>query len=499
MFFERLATTVSRPYARERADVPDAPSGSAVTHSFDPENPSSTLCCALDLGPWFGGKAEQVPRLVEAVGVCIMCIAVAVVSTRASSAAAPSLKSELTGLIADHPRIRAERSNLEATRQQVDQAFASYAPQLDVTGNVGPTNIQTELRAEAGVEPFTEVQEVVRMTLSQKVFDGFETPARVRIARLNTEVAEQTLEGRMQEVLVAGITAYLDILRQRQLVDLARISEDSIRTQARLEDERVQRGAGITVDVLQAKARMQIARERRVAFEGALQDAVSRYIQVFNHAPDLERLSDPTPPEHLLPPSVDAAVDAARHDNPAVTSSQATVEVAAERRRLAKSDYYPRLDVVTAADYENNFDLQPGSRRDFSVLLQATWNIFNGFATSAGVKQAAYDYRASQDNHEYVTRSVVEATRLAWQQLRTARERQTLLVNAVAIAEEVFEARRDLRESGKETVINVLIAEDEVNNARINLTVARYDAMTSIYQVLQAMGRLTPGALDLRN
>lgn len=439
------------------------------------------------------------PRFTEAVGVCILCIAFAVICTGASFAAAPSLKSELTGLIADHPRIRAERANLEATRQQVDQAYAGYAPQLDVTGNIGPTNIQTDTRVQSGQEPFSEVQEVVRMTLSQNVFDGFETPARVRIARLNTEVAERTLEGRTQEVLIAGIGAYLDLLRQRRLVELARISEDSIRTQARLEVERVERGAGITVDVLQAKARMQIARERRVAFEGALQDAISRYIQVFNHAPDLEDLSNPTPPEHLLPPSIEAAVDAARHDNPAVTSSLTTVEVAAERRRLAKADFYPKLDVVTAADYENNFDLQPGSRRDFSVLLQATWNIFNGFATSAGVKQAAYDYRASQDNHEYVTRSVVEATRLAWQQLRTARERQALLVNAVTIAEEVFEARRDLRELGKETVINVLIAEDEVNNARINLTVARYDAMTAVYQVLQAMGRLTPDALDLRN
>lgn len=439
------------------------------------------------------------PRLMEAVSVCIMGGAFAVFCSGASLAASPSFKSELAGLIADHPRIRAERASLEATRQQVDQAFAGYAPQLDVTGNIGPTNIQTETREELGLEPFTEVQKVVRMTLSQNVFDGFETPARVRMARLNTEVAEQTLEGRIQEVLIAGIGAYLDILRQRRLVELARISEDSIRTQARLEDERVERGAGITVDVLQARARMQIAEERRVAFEGALQDAISRYIQVFNHAPHLEGLSNPTPPEHLLPPNIEAAVDAARHDNPAVTSSLATVEVAAERRRLAKADFYPKLDVVTAADYESNYDLQPGSRRDFSVLLQATWNIFNGFATTAGVKQAAYDYRASQDNHEWVTRSVVEATRLAWQQLRTARERQALLVKAVAIAEDVFEARRDLRESGKETVINVLIAEDEVNNARINLTVAQYDAMTAVYQVLQAMGRLTPSALDLRN
>ncbi|MCW5699485.1 MAG: TolC family outer membrane protein [Rhodospirillales bacterium] len=433
----------------------------------------------------------SINKTVCVVAVLVSCFCI-------QHAKAQSLKAELVSLTANHPQIRAQRSALESAREKVDKAYSGYLPKLDVSGNVGPTDIQTDARDQAGLGAFNEVQKVARLTLSQNVFDGFETPARVRIARLNASVAEHTLEGTTQEVLIAGISAYVDILRQQRLVELARISENSIKTQAKLEDERVVRGGGITVDVLQAKSRLQIAKERRVAFEGALQDAISRYIQVFNHAPDLKQISDPTPPEHLLPQNLEDAVSTASHENPAVISSQATVEVAAERRRLARADYYPSFEVVGAANYEKDYDLQLGARRDFSVLLQATWNIFNGFATSSGVKQAAYDYRASQDNHEYVSRGVVEATRLAWQQLRTARDREELLSNAVVIAEEVFEARRGLREAGKETVINVLIAEDEVNNARINLTIARYDAITAIYQVLQAMGKLNVDTLKLR-
>src|SRR5512132_3231245 len=118
-------------------------------------------------------------------------------------------------------------------------------------------------------------------------------------------------------------------------------------------------------------------------------------------------------------------------------------------------------------------------------------------ATSAGLRQAALEYQAARRNHDIVERQVEEATRLAWNELTTARRRVELLDNAVAIASEVFEARQKLREAGRETVINVLDAENEVYNARINLTQASGDVQLAIYRLLQGMGRLGPAELGL--
>ena len=87
--------------------------------------------------------------------------------------------------------------------------------------------------------------------------------------------------------------------------------------------------------------------------------------------------------------------------------------------------------------------------------------------------------------------------KLSWQSLLTARNRLDLLENAVNIATEVFISRKKLREAGKETVINVLDAENEVSNAQINYTAASYDERLSIYQLLLSMGRLNPALLNL--
>jgi adhesin transport system outer membrane protein len=268
--------------------------------------------------------------------------------------------------------------------------------------------------------------------------------------------------------------------------------------QLNLEDERVQRGSGIAVDVLQAKSRLQLAKERRVGFEGGLADATSRYVEVFNHPPELSKMADPQPPTELLPRDLERAIEIARETNPAIDSSLATVAVAEERKRLVRSEYYPTLDLVASANRENDNDLVRGTRTDYSVMLSSSWNLFNGFSTSAGLRQAAFDYQASKRNNEGIERKVEEATRLAWNEWTTARQRADLLENAVAIASEVFEARQKLREAGRETVINVLDAENEVYNARINLTQAKGDVQLAIYRTLQGMGRLGPADLGLK-
>jgi len=435
-------------------------------------------------------------RTAAAIAAAVSCSAIIMLAA-IDGAQAQSLETELAGLLRDHPEIQARQKTVEGARQGVRVAYSGYLPKFDIFGETGPQYIESPVLRSEGGGTWTSLADKAGAQMTQNVFDGFSTPAQVKSARLNVEVADFTLAATTQNVLFEGITAYIEVLRQDQLARLARESERTIMRQLNLEDERVQRGAGIAVDVLQAKSRLQVAKERRVGFEGGLADATARYIQVFDHPPDLAAMREPKVPGQLLPTDMPAAVETARTENPAVDASLATVAVADERKRLARSDYYPQVDVVARANRENDSDLVRGTRTDLSVVLAATWNLFNGFATTASVQQAAAEYKAARQNHHIVARKVEEATRLAWQEWTTAQQRVELLQNAVAIASEVFEARQKLREAGRETVINVLDSENEVYNARISLVVADGNARLAQYRVLQGMGRLGPAELGL--
>ena len=410
---------------------------------------------------------------------------------------ARSLEGDLTFLLNDNPQIKAQVKRVEAAHADIKRNAAEYYPRLSASANAGPEFIDSPGERSSNGKQSAKFRQHASLTLTQNLFNGFATSSRVKTARLNKSLAKLTLEGTRQSKILEGVTQYIDVLRQRRLVGLSRNNEETIKRQLRLEDERVRRGSGIAVDVLQAKSRLQIAKERRVTFEGALENAVSRYIQVFNRAPNIDKMTDPSPLVDILPSELDRALDIALLENPAINNANTSIEVARTQRSQVKAEFFPTVDMVGEWSYEHDFGAVADTRRDYSVVLQANWDLFSGFSTNHSLTQANFNYRASQDDHDQVARQIIQQSRLSWQALLTSRERAELFANAVNIASEVAAARKLLREAGKETVINVLDANNEVINAQINFVTATYDELLAIYQMMLAMGRLNIAYLNL--
>jgi adhesin transport system outer membrane protein len=417
---------------------------------------------------------------------------VAATALGGTSVQAQSVEDEVVYLLRNHPQLKGLRNQVEASEEGINRAFAGYLPTVEVTGDYGYESTDSPARRAAAseAEALRTARSKGTLTVTQNLFDGWRTSSEFNTSKLTKMASEITLDNTTQNIVFEGVTAYVDVLRNRRLVELAGQNEDTIKIQLNLENERVQRGSGIALDVLQSKARLQIARERRVAFEGELANAVTRYMQVFGHAPAVETMTVPEVAASLMPLSVDDAVAAALVEHPEAENSANLIDLAQQRRRTAKSDYFPRIDLVGKINYEDNVDGVESVRRDHSVVVRGTWELFSGFATRASVAESAYQYAASVDNRNFVSQKIVEDVHLSWENLQTAQRRLQLLTNAVNIAIEVHRARATLRDTGKETVLNVLDAQNEVFNAQINEAAADYDTRLAAYRLLLSMGRL---------
>lgn len=423
---------------------------------------------------------------VHAVATC----AVALMTIWTRQASAQALVEELHGLIETHPQIQSKQKGVASAGEGIRVARAGYLPTVRVTGDTGPEYVNTPDRRQFQNDSFYKGRETSALVVTQRLYDGNFTDASVDAAKVTKEISTADLRATRQNALLEGVLAYIDILRQAKLIQLARDSERKIQEQLNLEDERVQKGSGMATDVLTAKQRLQVAKERRVNFEGNFQAAVAKYTQVFGHAPDVARLSDPPIPASLIPPEIEDAVRSAEKDNPTLETATKTIELTGERRRTAEAGYYPNIDLVGRADYENDKNATIGVRRDWSLLVTASWELFSGFKTDAQVAQASFDHAASKDNQLYTSRKVSETVKIAWHKLRTAHERIGLLENAAVLAEELWVSQKKRREAGKATVQDVLDEETRINDARINYTSAYYDMIQHSYELLSAMGRL---------
>ena len=429
-------------------------------------------------------------KLIASRFPALACCAAALAIGWSSPASAQSLVDELQTLVESHPQIQSRQKSVYSAEEGIRVARSGYLPTVRVMGDTGPEYVDSPTRRQTEGHSFYKGRETSGLVVTQRLFDGYATDSQVEAAKVSREISSTDLRATRQNALLEGTLAYIDVLRQVRLIQLARDNERKILEQLNLEDERVQKGSGMASDVLAAKQRLQVAKERRVNFEGNFEAAVAKYTQVFGHAPDVARLSDPPLPQALIPPQLEEAVRSAQSDNPTLQTANKTIDLTSERQRTAEAGYYPNIDLVGRANYENDKNAVLGVRRDWSLLLTATWELFSGFKTEAQVAQASFDHAASKDNQLYASRKVTETVKIAWHKLKTARERMSLLENAAVLAEEVWEAQKKRRDAGKATVQDVLDEETRINDARINFTSAYYDMIQHSYELLAAMGRL---------
>ena len=410
-------------------------------------------------------------------------------------ASAVSLEEEMRGLIESHPQIQSKTKAVNSAEEGIRAARSGYLPTVKAGSDEGYEYIDSPDRRLTYGRPYSNNRDSASLTVTQKIFDGFATDSAVDAAKVGHDISTSDLRATRQTTLLEGAFAYLDILRYTRLIALARESQRKVTDQLHMEDERLEKGSGVTSDVLAAKQRLETAKARRVEFEGAFQTAVAKYTQVFGHAPDVVSLSDPPLPVDLIPETIEDSLDAAEKDNPSLQSATKTIDLNNARRHTAEAGYWPTLDLVGKADYENGKNGAVGPRRDWSMLLVANWELFSGFKTDALVAQATWDQAASKDNRLYTSRKVSEAVRTSWHKFETAKQRLDLLDTAATLAEQVWEAQKKKEAAGQSTVQQVLDEENKINDARISYTGAYYDMYQAAYELLSGMGRLEVDSL----
>ncbi|MEX2455526.1 MAG: TolC family protein [Rhodospirillaceae bacterium] len=414
-------------------------------------------------------------------------------------AVAETLPSELRHLLQTHPKLHAARKSVEAAGEGIREAESGYLPRVRLSGDYGPERVDSPSRRAAEGDAFSGTHRSGTLTVTQNLFEGFRTGAATKIAELEQDSSGHDYTIAEQTLLLDGIRVYISVLKQSQLLEIAKRNEQTLLEQLNLESARVERGSGLAVDVLQAKSRLQLSRERVVTIFGELRQALSTYVEVFDRPAVPAQMKTPVPPQTILPQSLEAAVSTALDENIVLKRSRTRIDIASERRTVAGSTYWPRIDLVGEGSWENDVDGVSGIRREGKIVVRAVWDIFDGYLTPARSARAAIEYGSALDTRLAADRDVRDRVRRAWEQYQTVGEQKELLINAVNIAAEVFEARQKLRQGGRESVINLLDAENELNNARLRLSAATFDHILAAYRLLLQIGLLTPDTLGLQN
>ena len=120
--------------------------------------------------------------------------------------------------------------------------------------------------------------------LSQPIFRGFKTINGTKSAEANVEAGKQGLLAIEQDILFQAIQAYMNVIRDRQIVALRQKNVEVLRKQLGAADERLKVGEITRTDVAQARARVSGAQSDVASAKSILAASVANYINVVGHS-----------------------------------------------------------------------------------------------------------------------------------------------------------------------------------------------------------------------
>jgi adhesin transport system outer membrane protein len=396
------------------------------------------------------------------------------------SAHAETLQDAVHYMLQTNPDVKSIAYNRLARGEEVKQARAGYLPSLDISYGAGIADQNN---------PFddTSYPQSTVLSLRQNVFRGFADQYEVERQTARVNSSAYLLQGRSENIALVTSRVYLNYLRQLELLELAK---ENLTIHQRIHDQiklRSESGIDRKADLDQVMGRLSLAESSLVIAEANVADAETDYQFVVGRIP--EHLVKPQPVDDFIPALLEEAQQLAVKNYPILKSAQADVQAREAQYVVAKSNYYPKLDIVVDQKWEEDVDI-PGYEEELRATAVARFNIFNGFSDKARIAETCYLIKEAREIQKNTERQIIESIRLSWMAHQASQNSIVYLQNYVKSTGATAEAFSKQWNIGRRSMFDVLDIEAELVNAKIDLVNAQYDKLYAQYRILNGMGQL---------
>ncbi len=336
--------------------------------------------------------------------------------------------------------------------------------------------------------------------IQQNLFDGFQTRNNVRAAEAQVRASNESLRNQEQNTLFDAATAYMDVIRDRQVAVLTERNLQFLTEQSRAARSRFEVGEGTRTDVAQADASRSSAVALVAAARAQVQSSAAIYRQIIGEAPS--KLQGAAPIAKLLPRSVDSAIALGEAEHPAIIATQQLVDAAAFSVKSAEGQLLPQLSASAGVsrNYRNTLPGVQGDGTSSSASIGATLTvpIYQAGRASAQVRQSKESLGQARIEVDVSRDRVRAAVVSAWSQYVAARESVSANRELVSAAQLALNGVSEERNVGQRTTLDVLNAQADVISAQISVANSERDVVVASYAILSAAGRLSAEKLGLQ-
>lgn len=411
--------------------------------------------------------------------------------TTTMPAYAESLRDALANAYANNPQIASALLSVKASAEDIALRRAGKLPTISATGETNST-----FTVSSGGS--TSVQTTTfGLSYQQTLFDNLRTDAQIEQARALSVAASEGLRNAEQNVLLQAATAYTNVVRDTQLVQLRAENVKFFQAQVQSAQDRLQIGEGTRLDVSQADASLANSVASYRAAISALQSSQASYERWIGTKP--QNLSLDYNFAGALPNSLDQALQLGESYHPAILSAKAQLRAAQSASDAARAAFGPTITLIGSIGGNFTQNSVTGSTTSASSQIRLTLSvpIYAGGAIGAGARQANINQIKGEIDALDARDQVREAVIASWSGLQNSVAQIDAADASVRASRTALEGVIEEQNVGQRTTLDVLNARSNLTTAEEGRIIAQTSRLVAAFSLISASGRLSARELSL--
>lgn len=393
-----------------------------------------------------------------------------------------------------NPDVQIARRQVEQARAQVTVARSGRLPTVRADGYL--QRRERQLRTSGGANPDVRAEDyTLTAGVSQNLYSSGAVRERIAIALLGERVASENLLSAEQSAILAVRLAFQQVLSAEQAVAVRREAIGLLQQQVEDQEGRLKAGTVSSLNV--TRARVTLANERPALSEAEREYTVARLqlAQVMGVSLRPGQLT----PGFRVRGSLDAGVAPPRLETALTQAKANRSELAARRLELEAAERAPTLEQAATRPQVNgfaNYQLFSESSRTaprelfggFVVGVNASWTLFDGFATPGRVRAAQARASAARESLRATELAIETEVRSAYALLEQARATRRSQEQNAGLAREALRLAMDNFGAGLATQLDILQAQVDLTRARVTELSGRALHAAALARIARAVG-----------
>lgn len=402
-----------------------------------------------------------------------------------------TLDGAVDSALANNPEIAAARARAEAAVTRFDGGKSHRMPKIGLSESFVFTDNPAEVFALTLNQGRFDMGEfflsdpnnpdplstfITRVDLELPIYTGGKLSARIGQAESMATAEEASHAHIQQKVAFETITAYVNLAKAREHVELLEKARATTAEHVRIAEQYATQGLILDADLLRARVYLSEMDEYLTQANNGARLAQAALNFQMGADQGTPRTLAPLPLAPAVVGDLDNWITAALEQRRDLSAARLKLEAGRLEEKATRPGFFPQVAVLGHYDLYDD-TIFGANGHSGSIMAVAKIDLWGGGSDTAARAAARQDTIAFEADVRRFEEGVRLEVQQAWQDLATARIRHTTATSSLAAAREALRVRDSRFKQGLDKMIDLLDTETALREAELRELVARHDVV----------------------